>query len=100
MDYKRSRAFLQKDSMKRKNTSNSKRRVLLIDCGPQFGGVETYLVSLADLLGKDIDLYMMCVHPELSSRLADRNVKVIRLPHFMGKVVPFRLLATFFVVPV
>ena len=28
----------------------SKRRVLLIDLGAHFGGVETYLVSLAGLL--------------------------------------------------
>jgi glycosyltransferase involved in cell wall biosynthesis len=97
--HQRACAFLQEDSMMRKNTSSSKRRVLLIDCGPQFGGVETYLVSLADLLAEDVDLYMLCVHPELSSRLADRNVKVIRLPYFMGEFVPFRFLATLFVVP-
>jgi glycosyltransferase involved in cell wall biosynthesis len=85
--------------MMRKNTKNLKRRVLLIDCGPQFGGIETYLVSLADLLAGDVDLYVLCVHPELSTRLADRNVKVIRLPYFMGEFLPFRFLATLLVVP-
>ena len=48
-----------------------KRRVLLIDLGAKFGGVETYLVSLAGLLACDIDLYVLCVLPELSTRLAD-----------------------------
>jgi glycosyltransferase involved in cell wall biosynthesis len=85
--------------MMRKNKKVSKRRVLLIDCGPQFGGIETYLVSLADLLAGDVDLYMLCVHPELSTRLADRNVKVIRLPYFMGEFLPFRFLITLTVVP-
>src|SRR3984957_1739965 len=97
--HQRTCAFLQEDSMMRKNTSSSKRRVLLIDCGPQFGGVETYLVSLADRLAEDVDLYMLCVHPELSTRLADRNVKVIRLPYFMGEFLPFRFLTTLTVVP-
>jgi glycosyltransferase involved in cell wall biosynthesis len=83
----------------RTNAESSKRRILLIDCGPQFGGIETYLVSLADLLAGEVDLYVLCVHPELSTRLADRNVKVIRLPYFMGEFLPFRFLTTLTVVP-
>ena len=86
--------------MTRTNTRDLKRRVLLIDCGPQFGGIETYLVSLADLLAGDVDLYVLCVHPELSTRLAGRNVKVIRLPYFTGQFLPLRFLTTLTVVPV
>jgi glycosyltransferase involved in cell wall biosynthesis len=76
-----------------------KRRVLLIDLGPQFGGIETYLVNLADLLASDVDLYVLCVLPELAARLAGRGVKVIRLPVFCGAFKPFRFLATLLVVP-
>jgi glycosyltransferase involved in cell wall biosynthesis len=76
-----------------------KRRVLLIDLGPQFGGIGTYLVSLADLLASDVDLYVLCVLPELSSRLASSGAKVIRLPVFCGAFKPLRFLATLTVVP-
>jgi glycosyltransferase involved in cell wall biosynthesis len=76
-----------------------KRRVLLTDLGPQFGGVETYLVRLADLLANEIDLYMLCVHPELSARLADSEVRVFRLPFLCGKFFPLRFLATLVIVP-
>jgi glycosyltransferase involved in cell wall biosynthesis len=78
---------------------NNKRRVLLIDLGPQFGGIETYLVSLTDLLASDVDLYVLCVLPELSTRLAERDVTVIRLPVFCGMFKPLRFLATLTVVP-
>jgi glycosyltransferase involved in cell wall biosynthesis len=84
----------------RRNAKSAKRRVLLIDLGPQFGGIETYLISLTDLLAGDVDLYALCVHPELSTRLAHRNIKVIRLPFFCGMFLPFRFLATLTVVPV
>ena len=63
-----------------------KRRVLLIDLGPQFGGIGTYLVSLADLLASDVDLYALCVLPELSARLTSSGAKVIRLPVFCGTI--------------
>jgi glycosyltransferase involved in cell wall biosynthesis len=78
---------------------SGKRRVLLIDLGPQFGGIETYLVSLADLLASDIDLYVLCVLPELRTRLESRGVKVIRLPVTFGTIKPLRFLATLFYVP-
>ncbi len=76
-----------------------KRRVLLIDLGAKFGGVETYLVSLAGLLACDIDLYVLCVLPELSTRLGTYGVKVIRLPAFRGIFKPLRFLAALIAVP-
>lgn len=76
-----------------------KRRVLLIDLGANFGGVETYLVSLAGLLATDIDLYVLCVLPELSTRLANCGVKVIRLPVLRGMFKPLRFLAALIAVP-
>ena len=79
---------------------SKKRRVLLIDLGPEFGGIETYLVSLAELLSGTVDLYVLCVLPELSARLANVGVKVIRLPLPFGVFTPLRFLATLIVVPV
>ena len=57
--------------MTRPEVQGGRRRVLLIDLGAQFGGVENYLVSLAELLAGDVDLYGLCVLPELCTRLAD-----------------------------
>jgi glycosyltransferase involved in cell wall biosynthesis len=85
--------------MLRSETRIVKRRVLLIDLGPQFGGIGTYLVSLADLLASDVDLYALCVLPELSTRLASSGARVIRLPVFCGTLKPLRFLATLTVVP-
>ena len=79
--------------MTRPEVQSGKRRVLLIDLGAQFGGVENYLVSLADLLAGEVELYALCVLPELSTRLAARGVKIIRLPMFPGVFKPFRFLA-------
>ena len=76
-----------------------KRRILLIDLGADFGGVETYLVSLAALLATDTDLYALCVLPELSRRLTSCGVKVIRLPAFRGMFKPLRFLVALVAVP-
>jgi glycosyltransferase involved in cell wall biosynthesis len=73
--------------------------VLLIDLGPEFGGIGTYLVSLAGLLASDVDLYALCVLPELSTRLTNSGAKVIRLPVVCGRFKPLRFLATLTVVP-
>jgi len=81
------------------NLQNEKRRVLLIDLGPQFGGIETYLVSLAELLASEVDLYVLCVLPELRARLVSRGVKVVRLPVAVGVCKPLRFLATLLFVP-
>jgi len=78
---------------------SAKSRVLLVDLGPQFGGIETYLAGLADLLAGDIELYALCVLPELSTRLASCGVRVIRLPVVCGMFKPLRFLATLIVVP-
>ncbi len=76
-----------------------KRRVLLIDLGATFGGVETYLVSLSSLLAADVDLYVLCVLPELSTRLASHGVKVFRLPAFHGVFKPLRFVVALIAVP-
>jgi glycosyltransferase involved in cell wall biosynthesis len=87
------------EKLTRQKPINMKLRVLLIDLGPQFGGIETYLVGLADLLASEIELYMLCVHPELSGRLAGSPVRVFRLPFFWGQFKVLRFLATLLIVP-
>ena len=76
-----------------------KTRVLLIDLGAGFGGVESYLVGLAQLIGNEVDLYALCVLPELKRRLSENGVRVIQLPLFPGYAKPLRFLAALIVLP-
>ena len=78
-------------------TGRGKRRLLLVDLGAHFGGVENYLVSLADLLAGQVDLFALCVLPELDTRLAARGVRVTRLPMFAGALKPLRFIAALIV---
>jgi glycosyltransferase involved in cell wall biosynthesis len=76
-----------------KMTSHKARaRVLLLDLGAHYGGVENYLVNLAFLLRNDVDLYALCVLPELETRLQEQGVAVVRLPIFAGPLKPLRFL--------
>lgn len=86
--------------MTRPEREVGRRRVLLIDLGASFGGVETYLLGLAVLLAQDVDLYVLCVLPELRDRLATRRVTVIQLPLFEGLLKPLRFIAALAVLPV
>jgi glycosyltransferase involved in cell wall biosynthesis len=90
---------MSQESLLRPKVQGGKRRVLLIDLGAQFGGVENYLVSLAELLTGEVEFYGLCVLPELCTRLAARGVKIIRLPVFPGVLKPFRFLAALITVP-
>lgn len=67
-------------------------RVLLLDLGAHYGGVENYLVNLASLLRNDVDLYALCVLPELEARLRERGVTIVRLPLLAGPLKPLRFL--------
>ncbi|HTF70600.1 MAG TPA: glycosyltransferase family 4 protein [Edaphobacter sp.] len=76
-----------------KMTSDKRRaKVLLLDLGAHYGGVENYLVNLASLLRNDVDLYALCVLPELQTRLQEQGVTVVRLPIFAGLLKPLRFL--------
>ena len=86
--------------MKPSQDEAGKPKVLLIDMGGQFGGVESYLVSLSALLSSELELYALCALPELSTRLANCGVKVICLPAFCAKCKPLRFLAGLLAVPV
>jgi glycosyltransferase involved in cell wall biosynthesis len=76
-----------------KMTYNKARtRVLLLDLGAHYGGVENYLVNLASLLRNEVDIYALCVLPELQTRLQEQGVTVVRLPIFAGPLKPLRFL--------
>jgi len=76
-----------------KMTSNkAQARVLLLDLGAHYGGVENYLVNLASLLRNGVKLYALCVLPELQERLQEQGVTVVRLPIFAGALKPLRFL--------
>jgi len=81
------------------NGESEKRRVLLIDLGAHFGGVENYLVSLAQLLEGELELHALCVLPELAKRLNAGGAKTVLLPLFGGALKPLRFLAAAAMLP-
>jgi glycosyltransferase involved in cell wall biosynthesis len=58
----------------------SKPKLLLIDIGAPFGGVETYVVSLCTLLQTRCELFCICALPELQARLKPLGVHVVCVP--------------------
>ena len=44
-------------------------KVLFIDLGTEFGGVENYLINLSRLIGNECELFAVCVNSELARRL-------------------------------
>ena len=74
-------------------------RVLLIDLGAHFGGVENYLVSLANLLAGEAELHALCVLPELAKRLEANGAKTTLLPTLGGALKPLRFLLTALILP-
>jgi glycosyltransferase involved in cell wall biosynthesis len=71
----------------------------MVDLGAHFGGVENYLLRLAELLKGEVELYGLCVLPELNARLADSGVRMTRLPAFSGLFKPLRFLLALIVLP-
>jgi len=59
---------------------NDEQKLLLIDIGAPFGGVETYIENLAALLRRELPLFCICALPELAARLKPLGVKVICIP--------------------
>jgi glycosyltransferase involved in cell wall biosynthesis len=55
-------------------------RVLFIDLGSHYGGVETYLDGLAGILGPSIEGYAVCSLPRLTTQLRARGMTVVSLP--------------------
>jgi glycosyltransferase involved in cell wall biosynthesis len=74
-------------------------RILLIDLGGHYGGVENYLAHLAALVGDQVSLYALCALPELVDVLSLKGVRVVRIPLFPGALRPLRFLAAFLILP-
>lgn len=77
-----------------------KERILFLDLGSDYGGVETYLRSLTTILGPYSEGYALLSLPTLAAQLRAQGVTVFCLPllgprWFKG----VRLLLAFFVVP-
>jgi len=77
-----------------------KRRVLFLDLGSNFGGVEVYLQGLAEALGTDADLYAVCSLSRLNKAFRSNGVRVVSLSVIGSKwFKPLRLLIAILLVP-
>jgi glycosyltransferase involved in cell wall biosynthesis len=75
-------------------------KILLIDLGDRFGGVENYLLGLTRLLKVEGDLYALCVLPELAQRLQKLGVRTVLIPAFRGPLKPLRFFIAWIILPV
>ncbi|MFT4111478.1 glycosyltransferase family 4 protein [Silvibacterium sp.] len=73
--------------------AKKRKRILFIDIGTPMGGVETYLLGLATMLGDHADLFAVCVLPELAEAMRREGVRVYVTPAFGGMLKPLRFLA-------
>jgi glycosyltransferase involved in cell wall biosynthesis len=77
-----------------------KDRVLFIDLGSHYGGVETYVEGLAGILGPHIRGYAVCSLPKLAAKLRAQAMTVVCLPLLGSKwFKALRLLLAWLVVP-
>ena len=75
-------------------------RVLFIDLGSHYGGVETYLDGLAGILGPSIEGYALCSLPRLTAQLRAHGMTVVSLPLLGSKWFKgLRFLLACFIVP-
>jgi glycosyltransferase involved in cell wall biosynthesis len=57
-----------------------RKKILLIDIGAPFGGVETYIERLCDLLQGQGEIFCICALPQLAKRLKTLGVYVVCIP--------------------
>lgn len=75
-------------------------RVLFLDLGSHYGGVETYLDGLAGILSPSIDGYAVCSLPRLTAQLRAHGMTVVSLPLLGSKWFKgLRFLLACFIVP-
>jgi glycosyltransferase involved in cell wall biosynthesis len=56
-----------------------KRKVLLVDIGASFGGVETYVRDLSRMLQDEVEFFVLCVNPQLKRALQEHNLRTFAL---------------------
>lgn len=76
-----------------------KKSVIFIDLGSQYGGVETYIEGLAEMLDPYTKLYALCSPPKLADGLRSRGVTVIKLPFESKWTKPLRLVLALLLLP-
>ena len=77
-----------------------KERVLFIDLGSHYGGVETYIEGLAGILGPHIRGYAVCSLPKLAEKLRAQAMTVVCVPILGSKwFKALRFLLALLVVP-
>jgi glycosyltransferase involved in cell wall biosynthesis len=75
-------------------------RVLFVDLGSHYGGVETYLDGLAGILSPSVEGYAVCSLPRLTSQLRAHGMTVVSLPLLGSKWFKgLRFLLACFIVP-
>lgn len=75
-------------------------RVLFLDLGSHYGGVETYLDGIAGILGPSIEGYAVCSLPRLTAQLRTHGMTVVSLPLLGSKWFKgLRFLLACFIVP-
>jgi glycosyltransferase involved in cell wall biosynthesis len=77
-----------------------KERVLFVDLGSHYGGVEIYIEGLAGILSPYIQGYAVCSLPKLTAQLRAQGIRVVCLPLLGSKwFKALRFLLACFVVP-
>ena len=77
-----------------------KEHILFLGLGSHYGGVETYIEGLSQILDPYAEVYAVCSIPRLASALRARGMTVICLPLLGSKwLKALRLLLACFVVP-
>lgn len=68
---------------------NNGRRILLVDLGVSFGGIEVYICALTKLIRERAVITLLCMNPELAARMCAEGVRVITFPSalHLGKLI-------------
>jgi glycosyltransferase involved in cell wall biosynthesis len=76
------------------------KRILFIDLGSHYGGVESYLDGLSDILSENAKLYVICSLPKLAAQMNAKGARVTCVPILYSKWSKgLRLGVAFFLVP-
>ena len=71
----------------RTGLSMAQRKILIVDIGASFGGVQVYLENLACLLQGKCELLVFCGNPKLQKSLRNSGVRVFRINSLWGKFI-------------
>lgn len=83
-----------------KNKVRARNKILFIDLGTSYGGVEKYLEGLVSLLGGEAELFALSSVEKLTMRLKEKNVSVTDISYLRSKwMKPIRCLVAMFVAP-